>query len=318
MLAPRYSVIIPVYNRPQEVSELLESLTRQTYKDFEVILVEDGSTITSEKVYEQYADKLLVRYFFKPNTGPGPSRNYGFEKASGQYFVMFDSDCVVPEHYFQTVDTFLQTNPLDAWGGPDRGRNDFTPIQQAMAFTMASTLTTGGIRGGNKKGFQPRSFNMAISRKVFEKTGGFTFNRYAEDIELSVRLKKLGFNSLLIPEAYVFHKRRSTFTEFFQQVSNFGKGRVLVGRVHPGEIKPTHWFPAFFLIGLIVLPFLFLINSNLAILITAAYGVYLLLISIDSFLTTHSFLVSLLSVPAAIIQLTGYGYGFLKEISKSG
>jgi len=318
MHAPRYSVIIPVYNRPQEVSELLESLTRQTYKDFEVILVEDGSTITSEKVYEQYADKLLIRYFFKPNTGPGPSRNYGFDKAKGQYFVMFDSDCVVPEHYFQLVDDFLQTTPLDAWGGPDRGRNDFTPVQRAMAFTMASTLTTGGIRGGNKKGFQPRSFNMAISRKVFEKTGGFTFNRYAEDIELSVRIKKLGFESGLIPNAYVFHKRRSTFTQFFQQVSNFGRGRVLVGRVHAGEIKPTHWFPAFFLIGLIVLPFLFLINSNLAIVVNAAYGVYLLLISIDSFLTTRSILVSLLSVPAAIIQLTGYGYGFLKEIGKSG
>ncbi len=318
MHTPRYSVIIPVFNRPQEVAELLESLTRQTYKNFEVILVEDGSTITSEKVYEQYADRLLIHYFFKPNTGPGPSRNYGFEKASGQYFVMFDSDCVVPDHYFQTVDDFLKTTPLDAWGGPDRGRNDFTPVQQAMAFTMASTLTTGGIRGGNKKGFQPRSFNMAISRLVFEKTGGFTFNRYAEDIELSVRLKKMGFEAGLIPEAYVFHKRRSTLTQFFQQVSNFGKGRVLVGRVHPGEIKPTHWFPAFFLSGLLALPFLFLINSKLALAVTAAYWVYLLLISIDSFLTTRSVPVSLLSVPAAIIQLTGYGYGFLKEISKSG
>jgi glycosyltransferase involved in cell wall biosynthesis len=316
MLAPRYSVIIPVYNRPQEVSELLESLTRQTYKDFEVILVEDGSTITSEKVYEQYAEKLLIRYFFKPNTGPGPSRNYGFEKARGQYFVMFDSDCVVPEHYFQTVDTFLHTNPLDAWGGPDRGRNDFTPIQQAMAFTMASTLTTGGIRGGNKMGFQPRSFNMGISRKVFEKTGGFAFNRYAEDIELSVRLKKIGFRSVLIPEAYVYHKRRSTFPQFFQQVSNFGRGRVLVGRVHPGEIKPTHWFPAFFLVGLIAWPFLLLINFKLAWAGAALYLVYLLLISIDSFLTTRSVWVSLLSVPAALIQLTGYGFGFLNEIRK--
>jgi len=316
MRAPRYSVVIPVYNRPQEVSELLESLTLQTYKDFEVILVEDGSTITSEKVYEQYADKLLIRYFFKPNTGPGPSRNYGFEKSSGQYFVMFDSDCVVPEHYFQIVDNFLQTTPLDAWGGPDRGRNDFTPVQQAMAFTMASTLTTGGIRGGNKKGFQPRSFNMAISRKVFEKTGGFMFNRYAEDIELSVRLKKLGFESGLIPEAYVFHKRRSTFRQFFQQVSNFGKGRVLVGQAHPGEIKPTHWFPAFFLLGLITLPFLLLINFKLAWAAAASYLVYLLLISIDSLLTTRSVLVSLLSMPAAFIQLTGYGYGFLNEIRK--
>lgn len=314
MSLPRYSVIIPVYNRPHEVNELLESLSLQTYKNFEVILIEDGSSITSETVYEHYADKLSIHYFFKPNSGPGPSRNFGFERAKGEYFVVFDSDCVVPDHYFKTVDNFLQSESLDAWGGPDRGRQDFTNLQQAMGFTMSSLFTTGGIRGGKQKGFQPRSFNMGISRKVFEQTGGFKFDRFAEDIELSVRMKKLGFRTGLIPDAYVYHKRRTTFSQFFKQVSNFGKGRALVGKAHPGEIKVTHWFPAFFLIGLILLPAGFLFFPGLALIGLTCYFLYLLLISIDCFLTTRSITVSILSIPSAFIQLTGYGYGFLKEL----
>ncbi len=314
MHSPRYSVIVPVYNRPQEVAELLNSLIQQTYKDFEVILVEDGSSITSEKVYERYADKLLINYFFKPNSGPGPSRNYGFGKAKGEYFVVFDSDCVLPSHYFQIVDDFLKTNPVDAWGGPDRGRNDFTRLQQAMGFTMSSTLTTGGIRGGKQKGFQPRSFNMGISRKVFEQTGGFKFDRFAEDIELSIRIKKLGFRSALIQEAYVFHKRRTNLKQFYNQVSNFGKGRVLVGKTHLGEIKVTHWFPAFFFIGLVALPVVSIFFPVLGAIGISGYAVYLLLISLDCLVTTRSLAVSLLSIPATLVQHTGYGVGFLKEM----
>lgn len=314
MSLPRYSVIIPVYNRPHEVNELLESLSLQTNKNFEVILIEDGSSITSETIYERFADKLSIHYFFKPNSGPGPSRNFGFERAKGEYFVVFDSDCVVPDHYFETVDNFLQSESLDAWGGPDRGRQDFTHLQQAMGFTMSSILTTGGIRGGKQKGFQPRSFNMGISRKVFEQTGGFKFDRFAEDIELSVRMKKLGFRTGLIPDAYVYHKRRTTFSQFFKQVSNFGKGRALVGKAHPGEIKVTHWFPAFFLIGLILFPAVFLFFPGLTLVGLTGYFLYLFLISVDCFLTTRSITVSMLSIPSAIIQLTGYGYGFLKEL----
>lgn len=314
MSLPRYSIIIPVFNRPQEVLELLESLTGQTNKNFEVLLIEDGSSITSEKAYEQYADKLTIRYFYKPNSGPGPSRNFGFERAKGEYFIVFDSDCVIPEHYIETVDSFLQSESLDAWGGPDRGREDFTSLQQAMGFTMAATLTTGGIRGGKQKGFQPRSFNMGISRRVFEKTGGFKFDRFAEDIELSIRMRKHGFRTGLIPDAYVYHKRRTTFSQFFKQVSNFGKGRALVGKVHPGEIKVTHWFPAFFLIGLFTLPVLLLFFPKLGMIGVMGYLLYLFLIAIDCFLTTHSVLVAMLSIPAAFIQLTGYGHGFLKEL----
>jgi glycosyltransferase involved in cell wall biosynthesis len=319
MLTPKYSVIVPVFNRPEEVKELLESLTHQTNKNFEVILVEDGSTLSSIEVYEEYSDKLVIQYIFKQNSGPGPSRNVGFEKARGEYFVVFDSDCVLPVHYFEAVDKFLTTQPVDAWGGPDRGREDFTLLQQAMGFTMASFWTTGGIRGGKKNNFQPRSFNMGMSRIVFEQTKGFAFDRFAEDIELSIRIRKLGFTTALIPDAYVFHKRRTTFSQFFNQVSNFGKGRILVGRNHAGEVKLTHWFPSLFLIGLLSLPFLFMISSFLFTIAVAGYFLYFLMILLDALRVTHSPIVALLSIPSALIQLIGYGYGFLKQliVSKS-
>ena len=314
MQAPKYSVIVPVYNRPLEVAELLESLCQQTTKNFEVILVEDGSSITSQRIYETYANKLSIKYFFKQNSGPGPSRNFGFEKARGEYFVLFDSDCVIPPHYFAAVDKFLATQSVDAWGGPDRGREDFSSLQQAMGFTMSSFWTTGGIRGGKKENFQPRSFNMGIHMKVFEQTGGFSFERFAEDIELSIRIRKLGLKTALIPEAFVFHKRRSTLKQFFNQVSNFGKGRILVGRGHPGEVKLMHWVPAFFLLGLIALPFTLLISYRLFFVGFGGYLAYLLMIAFDSFRVTKSICVSVLSIPSAIVQLTGYGYGFLKEL----
>lgn len=314
MQTPKYSVIVPVYNRPQEVAELLESLCLQTNKNFEVIIVEDGSSVSSQQVYETYASKLSIKYFFKQNSGPGPSRNFGFEKATGDYFVLFDSDCVIPPHYFAAVDKFLAIKSVDAWGGPDRGREDFSLLQQAMGFTMSSFWTTGGIRGGKKENFQPRSFNMGIHRKVFEQTRGFSFDRFAEDIELSIRIRKLGFSTALIPDAFVFHKRRTTLKQFFNQVSNFGKGRILVGRKHVGEVKVTHWFPAFFLLGLIVLPFTLFIKPMLFFVGVGGYIIYLLMIAVDAFTVTKSVSVSLLSIPSALVQLTGYGYGFLKEL----
>lgn len=318
MIQPKYSVVVPVYNRPQEVDELLESLTHQTFNDFEVILVEDGSSVTSEKVYEKYADRLTIRYFSKLNSGPGPSRNFGFEKAAGQFLVMFDSDCVIPPDYFLSVEKFMQESPCDAWGGPDRAKDDFTLLQRAMGYTMSSVLTTGGIRGGKKRmgWFQPRSFNMGMSRKVYEVTGGFRFARYAEDIELSIRMKEAGFAVKLIPDAFVFHKRRTDFSQFYSQVSNFGKGRVLVGRVHPKEIRLVHWFPVFFLLGMVSIPFLLLVLPTQGVVVAAAYIFYLMAILTHSFITSRSLGVALISVPAAVIQLAGYSVGFLREAVK--
>jgi len=312
---PKYSVVVPVYNRPDELRELLQSLTEQSVKNFEVIVVEDGSTNRSEGVVDSFRDKLHIEYIYKPNTGPGPSRNLGFSRAQGEYFVVFDSDCMLPPHYFAAVDTVLAHDQPDAWGGPDRSHESFTTLQQAMAYTMSSVLTTGGIRGSKKHlgWFQPRSFNMGLSRKVFEKTKGFAFTRFAEDIELSIRMKKEGFTAVLIPNAYVYHKRRTTLGQFYKQVSNFGKGRVLVGRAHQGEVKVTHWFPAFFTLGLCCLPILFFLNKILFYLGAFIYGAYALAIFIDSYRNSRKLTVAILSLPAAAVQLIGYGWGFLKQ-----
>jgi glycosyltransferase involved in cell wall biosynthesis len=312
---PKYSVVVPVYNRPQELDELMVSLTKQSYKNFEVIIVEDGSSVTSEKVFEKYTSTLSIQYFFKPNTGPGPSRNFGFEKARGDYFVVFDSDCILPSHYFEAVESFLEVTPLDAWGGPDRGHQDFTPLQQAMAYTMSSFFTTGGIRGGSKHvgWFQPRSFNMGINRQVFQKTGGFKFDRYAEDIEFSIRMKREGFRVGLISDAFVYHKRRTSLNLFYHQVFNFGRGRALVGKIYPSEIKLTHWFPSLFVMGFFAIPISLIIDVRLTAFILLLYILYFAVIALGALTSTKSIVVSILSIPSAFIQMTGYGLGFLKE-----
>ncbi len=318
-MPPKYSVIIPVYNRPQEVEELLESLTHQMVKNFDVLIVEDGSTVRCETVADRYRDKLSIQYFFKSNTGPGPTRNFGYARAAGSYLVVFDSDCIIPPGYFEAVDKSLQENQWDAWGGPDRAHQNFTLVQRAMGYTMASVLTTGGIRGGKKRvgWFQPRSFNMGISRKVYEATQGFKFDRFAEDIEFSIRMKKAGFHVGLIPEAYVYHKRRTNFSQFYNQVFNFGRGRALVGKVHPEEIKITHWFPSFFVLGtglMLLLPF---IDITLFAIAFGGWLFYLAAIFLHSLYENKNLLVAILSVPSALLQLGGYGAGFLKERFKS-
>ena len=319
MNRPRYSIIVPVYNRPDEVNELLTSLTKQTYKDLEIIIVEDGSTVRCDKIVDQFRDLLRIQYFFKPNSGPGPSRNFGFGHARGEYLVVFDSDCIIPSEYFGVVEKSIRNNDWDAWGGPDKAHEDFTTIQRAMGYTMSSVLTTGGIRGGKKSigWFQPRSYNMGLSRKVFEVIGGFKFSHFAEDIELSIRMKKNGFKIGLIPEAYVYHKRRTNFKQFFRQVFNFGKGRVLIGSVHPEEVKLAHWFPTLFLLGsisLALLPLLSLVLFKVAITVLL---VYLLSIFLHSLKENKSLSVAILSVPSALLQLWGYGMGFLSESLKA-
>lgn len=312
---PKYSVIIPVYNRPDEVEELLQSLSHQTYTDFEVIIVEDGSQKSCDHVTALFREQLTIKYYYKQNEGPGPARNMGFTQASGKFFVVFDSDCIIPPDYFFVVDQAIQSQSLDAWGGPDKPHQNFTPVQRAMGYTMSSILTTGGIRGGKKHvgWFQPRSFNMGMSRGVFEKTGGFHFSRFAEDIELSIRMKKLGFRVALIPDAFVYHKRRTSFGQFFKQVFNFGRGRALVGKVHPEEVKLTHWFPTVFTLGfagVFVTPFL---GWNLTLIGMVALTVYFGLIFIHSYLSNRNLVVAFLSIPSAFLQLTGYGLGFLQQ-----
>lgn len=294
---------------------MLESLLTQSRKDFEIILVEDGSTETCEAIAREYESKLSIRYYYKSNSGPGPSRNFGYAHANGQYFVVFDSDCILPPAYFEAVDQMLKTSALDAWGGPDKAHEGFSLAQRAMAYTMSSILTTGGIRGGKKRvgWFQPRSFNMGISKKVFEITKGFQFDRFAEDIEFSIRMKKAGFRIGLISEAFVFHKRRSSFLQFFKQVFNYGKGRALIGKVHPEEVRITHWFPAFFTIGTIILPLLYVTGGSLFFIGLTLFALYLQLIFFHSMVANRHPGVACLSVVSALLQLWGYGLGFLTE-----
>lgn len=336
MTPPKYSIIVPVYNRPAELRELLDSLTRQTSKNFEVIIVDDGSDEPSQAVCDEFSDRLIIKYFFKLNSGPGPTRNFGFEKASGDYLVMFDSDCIIPHTYFEAVENFMRNHPVDAWGGPDRGHENFTVLQQAMAYTMQSFWTTGGIRGGKNQAdkFQPRSFNMGFSRKVWLATKGFAFDRLAEDIELSIRMREAGFKVVLITDAFVYHKRRTNLWEFFKQVEGFGRGRVRVGGIHKGTVKLTHWFPTLYMIYFI-LAIAVLMSwrnewSEFVILPLYLHFTALFLscyfqtawqqrkeINDDPRVATsialRSLAVSMLTVPAAVVQLTGYGLGFLRE-----
>jgi glycosyltransferase involved in cell wall biosynthesis len=313
--SPKYSVIIPVFNRPDEIRDLMESLLAQTRKDFEIIVVEDGSTVTCEEAVREYEKQLPIRYYFKSNSGPGPARNFGYAHARGKYLVVFDSDCMLPPGYFEAVDQTMKLSPLDAWGGPDRGHEGFTVAQRAMAYTMSSVLTTGGIRGGRKRvgWFQPRSFNMGISKEVYEHTGGFRFDRYAEDIEFSIRIKKAGFRVGLISDAFVFHKRRANLFQFLKQVFNFGKGRALIGKVHPEEVRITHWFPACFTLATILLPLLFLTDGVLFTIAAVLFGSYISAIFFHAWATCRHPGVALMSVASALIQLWGYGAGFLVE-----
>ena len=253
----KYSIIIPVYNRPDEADELLNSLTRQTLKDFEVVIVEDGSTLPCKDVAEKYADKLDIQYLTKQNGGPGPARNYGVEHSKGEYVLILDSDCVLPEGYISAVDRELAANPCDAFGGPDAAHDSFTPIQKAISYSMTSFFTTGGIRGGKKKGaldkFYPRSFNMGIRRNVYLKLKGFSKMRFGEDIDFSCRIVEAAYTTRLFPDAWVWHKRRTDMDKFFKQVFNSGIARINLEKRHPGTLKLVHALPMLFTVGLAVL-----------------------------------------------------------------
>ncbi|MCR5456395.1 MAG: glycosyltransferase, partial [Bacteroidales bacterium] len=232
----KFSIIIPLYNRPGEIDELLESLTRQTYKDFDVIIVEDGSTLRSDQIIQKYQSALDIQYYYKPNSGPGTTRNYGAERSKQDYFIFFDSDCIIPDGYMATVSQRLEENYTDCYGGPDAAMPSFTPVQKAISYAMTSIISTGGIRGASEKAgkFHPRSFNMGFSRKVFEATGGFSTMRFGEDIDMTLRIIEGGFTTQLIKEAFVYHKRRTDFRKFFRQVFNSGCARINLNMRHPG------------------------------------------------------------------------------------
>lgn len=305
----RYSIIIPVYNRPDEVDELLNSLTQQTVRDFEVIVVEDGSSVTCEHVVKQYEQQLNIRYFNKPNSGPGQTRNYGAERSSGEYLLILDSDCILPSGYLAAIEEELKRQPADAFGGPDRAHDSFTSTQKAINYAMTSFFTTGGIRGGKKKmdKFYPRSFNMGLKADVYRALGGFSKMRFGEDIDLSIRIFKGGYSCRLFPEAWVWHKRRTDLKKFFKQVYNSGIARINLYKKYPESLKVVHLLPAVFTLGVV-----FVLLSSLicpyALLLLAMFAI---IIFTDSSIRNRSPWIGILSVLAAFIQLTGYGSGFL-------
>lgn len=306
-----FSVIIPVYNRPQEVEDLLNSLLLQDFKDsFEVIIVEDGSSLKADAVVKKYSKKLNINYLFKENSGPGLSRNFGMQKAKGNYFIILDSDVILPKHYLSAVAEALKTNFTEAFGGADTAHPSFSVIQKAINYSMTSVLTTGGLRGHKKNtNFQPRSFNMGLSKKAFLKTSGFKAQHIGEDIDLSFRLRKNDFNTQFIEEAFVFHKRRSNFEQFFNQTYSFGKARPILNKQHKNTAKLTYWFPSFFLIGFVLSIFIFPFFQ----ILTALYLLYLLLIFMHALFLNKNILVAFLSIYTSLIQMFGYGLGFLQS-----
>lgn len=310
-----YSVVIPVFNRPDEVRELLHSLTTQSFKNFEIIIVEDGSSITCEDVVKEFNDQLNINYYYKENSGQGFSRNYGFERAKGDYFIVFDSDCLVPPQYFQIVDDYLEGNPTDAFGGPDSAHASFNTVQKAISYSMTSPFTTGGIRGNKKHvgTFHPRSFNMGISRKVFEQTQGYKLTRMGEDIEFSIRVINSGFKTSLIQDAFVYHKRRTSLSQFYKQLHFFGRARVNVNRFFPGELKAIHLLPALFTAGfftwLSTLIWSWLLFQIGSILLSG----FFLLLFLHATTKTKDIKVGLLSICTSFIQLYAYGMGMMAE-----
>jgi glycosyltransferase involved in cell wall biosynthesis len=308
------SIIIPVYNRPEEIDELLESLTLQTDNDFEIVVVEDGSKLDSKHIIEKYSDKLDISYFYIQNSGPGPARNYGVKHSKGEFVVIVDSDCILPKEYIATIKKELSQKDVDVFGGPDKALPSFTPTQKAINYSMTSLLTTGGIRGNKKTvgKYYPRSFNMGIRRTVFDALNGFAPIRLAEDTDFSIRVYKEGYKVAFFESVYVYHKRRSTLKSFYKQVHNFGTGRINLIKAYPSEIKIEYFFPALFL--------LFLIGS-IIIAPWCIWGIslillYFLLILITSTIQNRSIKVGALSVVTSFIQHTGYAIGFISNFWK--
>lgn len=311
-----FSLIIPVYNRPDEVDELLESLTKSDYNEaFEIVLVEDGSSIPCKSVVMKYQGKLNISYYFKPNSGPGDSRNFGMIKAIGNYFIIFDSDCIIPSNYLTEVRKELDREYVDCFGGPDKALDSFSDIQKAINFAMTSFLTTGGIRGGSEKigKFQPRSFNMGISKKAFEASKGFGNIHPGEDPDLSIRLWNLGFETRLFPDAFVYHKRRIDWEKFSIQVNKFGKARPILNSWYPEHNKLTFFFPTFFMLGLLLAFLLLILNIDILLQI---YFVYFVIVFLTSSITNKSLKIGYLSVIAVWKQFYGYGIGFLESFVK--
>lgn len=304
-----FSVIVPVFNRPDEISDLLASLASQSDSGFETVIVEDGSTIPCREQCEAYAGRLSLKYFYKDNEGRSIARNYGMDRAGGDYFIFVDSDCILPPDYIGRLREALGETPADCFGGPDAAHESFTDTQKAINYSMTSFLTTGGIRGGkvHMEKFTPRTFNMGFSRQVFEKVGGFR-EMFSEDIDMSTRIRLAGFSIMLFPDVAVYHKRRVDFRKFWRQVHVFGMSRITLQLLYPGSMKAVHWLPALFVIGAVaMIVWAFFWKWALVPLL-----IYILALWIWGMISTRSLKIGTMGVGAAMVQLCGYGTGFIR------
>ena len=309
---PTFSIIIPVYNRPNELKELLDSIKKQTFKDFDVTIIEDGSKITSEKLSLEYSTQFSIKYIAQTNQGPGPARNNGAFQASGSWLIFFDSDCIIPDNYLEIINKEVECTDFDCFGGPDKAHPNFNTIQKAIGYAMSSILTTGGIRGAkeNLDIFYPRSFNLGVRNSVFNSLQGFSDMRFGEDLDFSMRLLKKGYSTKLLRKAFVYHKRRNNFRSFYKQVYNSGIARINLDIRHKGTMKIVHWIPA-----------AFVLSHILILTVGIFYPFFLLsLLFIPMIILFHSFYVTkeiktaFYSVPAAFTQTIGYGLGFIKAL----
>ncbi len=311
----KYSVIVPVFNRPDEIEELLNSLEKQTFKDFEVVIVEDGSKVDCKNIVDKYANKLALKYFYKENEKPAIARNYGVARAEGEYVVFVDSDCIIPSDYFQKVDDYLTQEDIDVYGGPDAADPNFNNMQKAISYSMTAFFTTGNIRGGEKVDrFYPRSFNLGVKRKIYNEMGGFPITKMhpGEDMVFAIELIKRGYKTKLLKKAFVYHKRRNTLASFFKQVFRFGKTRYIISKIYPETFKIFYLAPTAFVLGV-----LFLIGMSFVWWFSfLPIVLYIFLLFFDSLLKNKTISVALLSVVTSFLQLFGYGLGFLQPIFK--
>jgi len=308
-----FSFIIPVYNRPHEIKELLESfLNFEGEHTFEIVIIEDGSSKTSEDIVNTFQSQLDIAYYYKANSGPGDSRNFGMQKAKGNYFIILDSDVILPSHYLIEVKKFLDKSYYDCFGGPDAAHASFTTLQKAINFAMTSFITTGGIRGGKQQveDFQPRSFNMGLSKTAFLASGGFGKIHPGEDPDLALRLHKLGFNTTLIETAFVYHKRRISWSKFYKQVHKFGMVRPILNQWHPTSKSLVYWFPSLFSLGLLISIILLPFNITLPLYL---YAFYFVVVFILALISNKSMTVAFQVMLAIVVQFFGYGYGFIKS-----
>ena len=307
------SIVVAIFNRKDELFELLNSLIAQTDKDFEVIIVDDGSFVDLVPTVETFKEMLSIQYFKKPNSGPGLSRNYGANRAKNDWLVFVDSDVIVEKDYIENIKKNLEKTDCAAFGGADKAHKGFNLLQKAISYSMTSVFTTGGIRGSKKAvtRFQPRSFNMGVNKEIFLKIGGFSEMRIGEDPDLSMTIWENGYQTAFFDNIGVYHKRRTDLGKFSKQVYQFGCARPILNQRHPDYVKPTFWFPTLFLLGYVagILEY-FLLQKGFVL---ACYGFYTLVIFVHALYLTKNIAIAAQAIITTYIQMFSYGYGFLES-----